>query len=104
MLPHPPRRSLDVEDHGVVHEPVQDGGGNDRVAEDLAPLGQAPVGGDEGGVAPLIAGVDHVEEDPGSAPFDGEEPDVVDDQHARGGEGLELGGQGAFPLGLAPRC
>ena len=83
MLAHPPRRPLDVEDHGVVHEAVQDGGGNDGVAEDLTPFGQAPVGGDQGGVAPLIAGVDDVEEDAGSAAFDGEETDVVDDQHAR---------------------
>ena len=38
MLPHPPRRSLDVEHHGVVHEPVEDGGGHHGIAEDLTPL------------------------------------------------------------------
>ena len=82
MLPHAPRRPLDVEDHGVVHEAVQDGGGHDGVAEDLTPFGQAPVGGDHGGVTPLIAGVDHVEEHPGTAAFDGEQADVVDDEHS----------------------
>ena len=48
----------------------------------------------------LIAGVHHVEEGAGSTPLDGQEPDVVDDEHARCGEGLELGGHGALPLGL----
>jgi hypothetical protein len=32
--------------------PVEDGAGDDGVVEDLAPLGQPPVGGDQGGVTP----------------------------------------------------
>ena len=33
--------ALDLDDHGVVQEPVEERGGDDRVAEDLAPLGKA---------------------------------------------------------------
>ena len=36
-----------VEDHGAVHEAVEDGGRHHGITEDLAPLGQTPVGGDE---------------------------------------------------------
>ena len=39
MFSHPPGRAFDVEHDGSVHEPVQDGGGDDGVPEDLAPLG-----------------------------------------------------------------
>jgi hypothetical protein len=70
VLTHAPGRSFDVEDHGLVHEAVQDGGGDDRVAEDLTPFRQPSIGGDDGRVAPLIAGVDHVEEGSGSTAFD----------------------------------
>ena len=80
VLTHAPRRPLDVEDNGVVHEAVQDGGGHDGVAEDLTRFRQAPVGGDHGGVTPLIAGVDDVEEHPGTAVFDGKKADIVDDE------------------------
>ena len=78
MFPHPPGRSFDVEDHRVVHEPVEDGGGNDRVTEDLPPFGKPPVGGDQSRVTLLIAGVDDMEEDAGSASFDRKQTDVVD--------------------------
>lgn len=63
MFPHPPGRSFDIEDHRVVHEPVEDGC-NDRVTEDLPPFGKPPVGGDQSRVTLLIAGVHHVKEDP----------------------------------------
>ncbi len=78
-----------------MHEPVEDGGGDDGVAEDVAPFGEASVGGDEGGVAAFVAGVDDVEERGGAALVHGEQSDVVDDEDGGGGVGLELRGPGA---------
>ena len=37
--------ALYLDDHGVVQEASRKRGGDHRVAEDLAPLGEAPVGG-----------------------------------------------------------
>ena len=51
VFAHAPRGPFDVEHDGVVHEPVEDGGRRDGVAEDLAPLGKPLVGRDERGVA-----------------------------------------------------
>lgn len=41
-------RSLRVQDGGAVQEPVEDGGGHHVVGEDLAPVGDPAVGGDDG--------------------------------------------------------
>jgi hypothetical protein len=49
VLSEPPGGSFDVEDDGAVDQAVQDGGGDDGVAEDVGPFGEAPVGGDQGG-------------------------------------------------------
>ena len=37
--------ALDADDDGVVEEPVEQRGGDDGVAEHLAPFGKAAVGG-----------------------------------------------------------
>ena len=39
VFSHPPAGSFDVEHDGVVHEPIQDGRGDDGVTEDFAPFG-----------------------------------------------------------------
>jgi hypothetical protein len=62
VLSESPGRAADVEHDGVVHEAVEDGGGDHAVAEDLAPVRQPAVGGHEGGVLFLVARVDDVEE------------------------------------------
>ena len=35
--------ALDLDDDGVVKEPVEEGGGDDGIAEDVAPFGEAAV-------------------------------------------------------------
>ncbi len=47
MAPQAIARSLDVHDDGVVKEPVQQGCGDHRVTEHLAPFGKAAVGGQD---------------------------------------------------------
>jgi hypothetical protein len=39
--------ALDLDDDGVMQQPVQQRRGNDGVTEDLAPFGEAAVGGEE---------------------------------------------------------
>ena len=48
--------ALEREDCGVVHEPVDHGGGDDLVAEDLAPGRDGLVAGDDQVRAPVAAG------------------------------------------------
>ena len=40
-------RALDLDDNGVVDQVIGERGCDDRIAEDLAPLGEAPVGCEE---------------------------------------------------------
>jgi len=45
MLAHPVARALDLHDDSVVQQPVQQGGGDDGIAENFAPFRKAAVGG-----------------------------------------------------------
>ena len=50
----------DVDDRGVVEESVDDGAGDDRLAEDLGPVAETSIGGQDDGALLLALG-DHVE-------------------------------------------
>ena len=65
MLSEPVRVALDLNDHCVVQEPVQQGSSNDVVTKDLAPLLEAPVGGQDHGPL-LVEGIDQLEEQIGA--------------------------------------
>ena len=43
MLAQPIARAFDLDDDGVVEQPVKQGGGDDGIARDLSPLGKAAV-------------------------------------------------------------
>ena len=59
---------------------------------------------DDGGVALLVAGVDDVEEHRGAVgAADGQQPDVVDDEHGGRGVGLQLRRRGCLRSGRATR-
>ena len=62
--------AFDLYDDGVVEQPVQQCGGDDRISEDLAPFGEAAVGSQDHG-ALLVAGVDELEEEIGAAGVNG---------------------------------
>lgn len=49
--------SFDLDHDGMVEQAVEQRGGDDRIAEDLAPLGKAAVAGQDHG-ALFVAGVD----------------------------------------------
>src|SRR6266545_7504413 len=78
-------------DHGrVVDEPVDQGGGDHGVAEDLAPLLEAAVGGDDDRAA-LVAPGDEREEEVGCAALERQVADLVDDEQVVALEPPELG-------------
>ena len=41
MLPEPVAVALDVDDFAVVQQPVEDGGGDHGIPEELLPVGEA---------------------------------------------------------------
>ena len=47
--------SLDLDDNGVVEQAIEESGGDHVVAEDLAPLLEGAVGGEDHGAA-LVSG------------------------------------------------
>jgi len=61
VLAHAIAGAFDVHDHGVVEQPAQQSRGNDEIAEHLAPLAKAVVGGQDHG-AVFVAGVDRLKE------------------------------------------
>ncbi len=79
MLTQTVARPLDLDDHGVVQQTVEQCRGHDGVAEHLAPLGKAAVGGQDHR-ALLVPGVDELEEQVAAAWDDGKVADLVYDQ------------------------
>ena len=73
-----------------MDEPVDQGGGDHRVAEDLAPLLEAAVAGHDDRAAFVAAG-DEREEEVGGLTLEGEVADLVDDQEVVALEPAELG-------------
>jgi hypothetical protein len=74
----------------VVDEPVDQGGGDHRVAEDLAPLLEAAVARDDDRVAFVAAG-DEREEQVGGLAFERQVADLVDDQQVVALQPAQLG-------------
>jgi hypothetical protein len=83
-----------------MEEPVQDGGGQDLIAEDRAPLRHHLIGGDQQAAA-LVAPRDQLEEEMGAAPLEGQIAELVDDQQLRLGEKHQPVGE--LTIGLGPR-
>jgi hypothetical protein len=87
-------------DHGrVVHESVDQGGGDHRVAEDLAPRFESAVAGDDDRAAFVAAG-DEREEEVRGLSFEREVADLVDDQQLVALEPPELLVERVALLGL----
>jgi hypothetical protein len=85
VLAQPIAGTLDLHDDGVVKQPVEQCRGYDRIAEYLAPLGEAPVGGEDHG-ALLVTGIDQLEEQIAGAGTDAQVSDLIDDEQLRATE------------------
>ena len=86
----------------MVEQPVEEGGGDDWVAEDISPFGEAAVGGEDHG-ALFVAGVDELEEQIAAARDDGQVADLVDHQQAGPAEEPQAFGQSSLAFGSAER-
>ena len=99
VFAQPVAGAFDVDDDGVVEQSVEQGGGDDGIAEQLAPFREAAVGGEDHG-ALLVAGVDELEEQVGGAAVDGDVADLVDDEQRGAGEEADLLGEAVLAPGL----
>jgi hypothetical protein len=88
LLPQPVAVALDVDGRGVMQQPVEDGRGDDLVVEDLAPVREALVAGDDE-AGPLLATDQESEEEASLRPREGQVAELVEDEHAGIGELLE---------------
>ena len=79
VLAQPVAGALDLDDDGMVEQAVEQRGGDDGIAEDLAPFGEAAVGGEDHRAA-FVAGVDELEEQIAAAGHDRKVADLVDDR------------------------
>ena len=91
--------AFDLNYDGVVQQAVQQGCGDDVVAEDGSPLLEAAIGGEYGG-ALLVAGVDQLEEQVGAVGFDGQVADLIDDEQGSPVDVAQARGEGRGALGL----
>ncbi len=82
-----------------MQQPVEDRGGDDAVAEDLAPGAEALVAGQDHGPA-FIAPADELEEQVRALAVDRQVADLVDDEQPRGGVDLQLFFQPPFGVRL----
>jgi len=99
MLTHPVAVATDVDDVAVMQDAVEECGGHDVVAEDVAPLLERLVGGEDGG-GPFIAPADELEEQHGPGAGVGQVADLVHDEESRMGEDLEPMGEPPGGLGF----
>ena len=89
---HPEARAVDVDDDGVMDHPVDEGSGDDGVAEVISELLKINVAGDNG-CALAIAGIDNFEEKgcvSGRFLFNTVKADFVDEQDL--GSGIDFEG------------
>src|SRR5262249_60583266 len=82
----------------VMEDAVQDGSGDDAVAEHLAPAAKALIAGEDHGAA-LVAAADELKEEVGPGAIDGQVADLVDDKQAGHGVNLETGLEAALGHG-----
>ena len=91
--------AFEGDDLGVVDEAVDHGGGDDVVAEDLAPAAERLVAGDDQ-AGPFVAGGDELEEQVRGFGLERDVADLVDDQQRVAAEADEFGLQPAGVVGV----
>jgi hypothetical protein len=84
----------------VVQQPVEDGGRNDRIAEDRTPLAVALVGS-ENNAASFVTGADELKEDGRAELVQRQIPHFVDDQNFGGEIDAQPPIKPAFPVSTA---
>jgi hypothetical protein len=99
VLAHAVTGALDLHDHGMMEEPVEQRGGDNRIAEDVTPFGKAAIGGEDHR-AFFVAGVDELEEQVAAARGDRQVADFVNHQQRTAAQEAYLLAQDAFTFGF----
>jgi hypothetical protein len=99
MLAHAIAGALDLNDDGMMEQPVEQRGGDDGITEDVTPFGKATVGSEDHG-ALFVAGVDELEEQVAAAGGNRQVADLVDDEQRTAAQEADFLAQRALALGL----
>ena len=94
--------ALDLDDDGMVKQAVEQRGGDDGAAKDIAPFGKAAVRGQNHGAA-LVAGIDQLKEQVTASGDDRQIADFIDDQQLGPAQKAQAFAQSALPLRLGER-
>src|SRR5262244_3421822 len=94
--------ALDVDADSVVKEAVEQRGGDDGMAEEVTPFGEAAIWRQDHRAA-LVAGIDQLEEQITAAGHDWQVAYFVDDKQLRPAQEPQALAQAAFALGLSQR-
>ena len=81
--------AFDLDDDGVVQQPIKQGGSHHRIAEHLGPFGEASVGGEDHGVF-FIPRTDQLEEQIGAFFGQWQVADFIGDQNSGSGVARRL--------------
>ena len=103
VLTEPITRTLDLNDDGMVKQPIEECGGDNGIAEDLTPFCEAAVRGEYHG-AFLVSCIDELEEQITAAGNDGQVTDFVDDKQREAAKEPDLLAKGALALGFGERA
>jgi hypothetical protein len=79
VLTHAIAGALDLNDDGMMEQPVEQRGRDHGITEDVAPFGKAAVGREDHG-ALFVAGVDELEEQIAATGGNRQVADLVDDE------------------------
>lgn len=93
-------RALDLHDNRVVQQAIKQRGGDDRVAEHIAPFREAPVRRQDHR-ALFVAMIDELEEQVGAPRGDRQVADFIDDQQAVAAEEAQFLRQPPISFGPA---
>src|SRR5215212_10052555 len=89
--------AVDADEQAPVDEPVSDGGSGCGIGEELAPVLEGQVGGDDGRTA-LIPSIEHLVEQIGAARVEGKVAKLVDEEQVVRPPGREGAREGVASL------
>ena len=98
MRPESIAGAFDLNDDGVMQQPIQQSGGDHGVAEHVSPFGKASIGGENHGTF-FVARTDQLKEQIGAFPGQWQVADLIDDKQRSSGIESKFVGQLSGAMG-----
>ena len=98
MCPESIAGAFDLNDDGVMQQPIQQSGGDHGVAEHVSPFGKASIGGENHGTF-FVASTDQLKEQIGAFPGQWQVADLIDDEQRSSGIESKFVGQLSGAMG-----